>query len=69
MKRNLLSILLLLSVYATEAQQPVSISTNELRNKIKGGWAGQTIGVTFGGPFEFRFKGTMIGDHQPLDMV
>ncbi len=31
-----------------------------------GGWAGQTIGVTFGGPYEFRFEGTFIGDYQPL---
>ena len=66
MKRNLLSMFLLLAVFATEAQQPVSMSTTELRNKIKGGWAGQTIGVTFGGPYEFRFQGTFIGDYQPL---
>ena len=66
MKRNLLSMFLLLLVFATEAQQPVSMSTTELRNKIKGGWAGQTIGVTFGGPYEFRFQGTFIGDYQPL---
>jgi hypothetical protein len=42
------------------------ISKSELQNKIKGGWAGQTIGVTFGGPYEFRFQGTFIGDYQPL---
>src|SRR5437764_14572300 len=42
------------------------ISKGELENKIKGGWAGQTIGVTFGGPYEFRFQGTFIGDYQPL---
>lgn len=39
---------------------------DQLRDKIKGGWAGQTIGVTFGGPYEFRFQGTFIGDYQPL---
>src|SRR5215217_9549276 len=37
-----------------------------LKDKIKGGWAGQTIGVTFGGPYEFRFNGTFIQDYQPL---
>src|ERR1700704_4588534 len=42
------------------------LSKEELQNKIKGGWAGQTIGVTFGGPYEFRFQGTFIGDYQPL---
>ena len=31
-----------------------------------GGWAGQTIGVTFGGPYEFQFNGTFIGDYQSL---
>src|SRR5664279_4010860 len=41
-------------------------SKEQLKNKIKGGWAGQTIGVTFGGPYEFRFQGTFIGDYQPL---
>ena len=42
------------------------MSREQLENKIKGGWAGQTIGVTFGGPYEFRFQGTFIGDYQPL---
>lgn len=31
-----------------------------------GGWAGQTIGVTFGGPYEFRYNGTYIQEYQPL---
>ena len=37
-----------------------------LRDKIQGGWAGQTIGCTFGGPTEFRFQGTFIPDYQPI---
>jgi ADP-ribosylglycohydrolase len=37
-----------------------------LEDKIRGGWAGQTIGCTFGGPTEFRFKGTFIPDYQPI---
>ncbi|HKK47343.1 MAG TPA: ADP-ribosylglycohydrolase family protein [Balneolaceae bacterium] len=44
----------------------VKISKEKLLDKIKGGWAGQTIGVTFGGPYEFRFEGTMIQDYVPL---
>jgi len=51
------------------AQQPdrmVSMSQERLFDKIKGGWAGQTIGVTFGGPVEFRYCGTFIQDYQPL---
>ncbi|MEI7499664.1 MAG: ADP-ribosylglycohydrolase family protein [Bacteroidota bacterium] len=41
-------------------------SSEMLRDKIKGGWAGQTIGCTFGGPTEFKFKGSMIQDYQPI---
>jgi hypothetical protein len=37
-----------------------------LLDKIKGGWAGQTIGCTFGGPTEFRYRGTIIPDYQPI---
>lgn len=47
------------------AQQ--TISKEVLKDKIKGGWAGQTIGVTFGGPYEFRFNGTFIQDYQSLE--
>lgn len=42
------------------------MSKAELKDRIRGGWAGQTIGVTFGGPTEFRFKGTMIQEYQPI---
>lgn len=41
----------------------VSISKEKLMDKIKGGWAGQTIGCTYGGPTEFRYNGTMIQDY------
>lgn len=44
----------------------LKISKEVLQDKIKGGWAGQTIGVTFGGPYEFQFCGTFIGDYQKL---
>jgi hypothetical protein len=42
------------------------IDRAELLDKIKGGWAGQVIGCTFGGPTEFRFPGAMIPDYQPI---
>ena len=45
----------------------LTLSKKELKDKIMGGWAGQTIGVTFGGPYEFRFNGTFIQDYQPLE--
>lgn len=46
--------------------QQITITKTELMNKIKGGWAGQVIGCTYGGPTEFRFNGTMIQDYQPI---
>lgn len=44
----------------------ITVTKETLKDKIKGGWAGQTIGVTFGGPTEFGFCGTMIQDYQPI---
>lgn len=38
----------------------------ELSDKIKGGWAGQLIGCTYGGPTEFKYNGTMIGENTPI---
>lgn len=35
-------------------------------DKIKGGWAGQTIGCTYGGPTEFKYNGTMIQEYVPI---
>jgi hypothetical protein len=49
-----------------EMKDVAVISLQTLRDKIKGGWAGQTIGVTFGGPTEFRFNGTMIQEYIPI---
>lgn len=48
------------------APKSVTIAKSALQDKIKGGWAGQVIGCTFGGPTEFRFNGTMINDYQPI---
>ena len=53
------------SVEFTDGQRIV-ISKTELQDKIKGGWAGQVIGCTYGGPTEFQWNGTMIGDHVPI---
>ncbi len=69
-KKLLLPCCLLLAA-AGNAQKPagngtVRISKEVLKDKIRGGWAGQTIGVTFGGPYEFRYNGTFIQDYQPL---
>jgi len=50
----------------SEPPEKVTMSESVLKDKIKGGWAGQTIGCTFGGPTEFQFKGTMIEDYQQM---
>jgi len=50
------------ALYSSEIQ----IDKNTLQDKIKGGWAGQVIGCTYGGPTEFRYCGTMIQDYTPI---
>ena len=75
MSQSLIALLVLtlgpLAVPLAWAQAPppartVRLSTEALRDKIKGGWAGQVIGVTFGGPTEFRYNGTMIPAYTPI---
>ena len=44
----------------------IRIERSVLKDKIMGGWAGQVIGCTYGGPTEFQWNGTMIGDHVPI---
>lgn len=50
----------------TESKHSLSYSlTNEkLKDKIKGGWAGQTIGVVYGAPVEFKYQGSIIDEYQ-----
>ena len=60
MKYFINTIIALALVFVASAQEiptekaiirPTMTLTKEvLKDKIKGGWAGQTIGVTFGGP-------------------
>ena len=49
-----------------QSVKTLKLSDKELLDKIKGGWAGQTIGVVFGAPTEFKFTGTYIQDYQPI---
>ncbi len=44
----------------------IRIGKSVLADKIKGGWAGQVIGCTYGGPTEFRWQGSMINDKVPI---
>ena len=42
----------------------LTISRADLQDKIKGGWAGQTIGVVYGAPVEFKYQGSIIDEYQ-----
>ena len=44
----------------------VTLSTDELLDKIKGAWAAQTIGVTYGYPVEFKFNSKRVPDDHEL---
>jgi len=63
---NIFFISFLIVINSFSQEKLITLSLDKLGDKIKGGWAGQTIGVTFVGPYEFRFQGTFIGDYQPL---
>ncbi len=66
MSKSVITLIVILFAISSQAQKTMTLTRQQLQNKIKGGWAGQTIGVTFGGPYEFRFSGSFIGDYQPL---
>lgn len=46
--------------------ETVVIPEDVLADKIRGGWFAQTIGCTYGGPTEFKFKGGLIQDSEPI---
>lgn len=66
MKKYLFGSLIFAIFTQTIYCEEFRISKDELKDKIKGGWAGQTIGCTFGGPTEFRYQGTMVMDYVPI---
>jgi hypothetical protein len=65
--RTITAVLFCCLSFETWSQtKPVKISLDVLEDKIKGGWAGQTIGVSLGAPYEFRYNGSFIQDYVPL---
>lgn len=73
MKKTLffLQIFLLISCGrsgSTISNIPAKITLNKdiLLDKVKGGWAGQIIGCTYGGPTEFEYRGGMIPEYTPI---
>lgn len=70
-RKNTFALLLLFlicapTIFARKSKSEVLLSKDALFDKIKGGWAGQTLGCTYGGPTEFKFLGTIIQDHIPI---
>ena len=65
---KLIAIILLLASCsgAKDVPSEVTLSRDALMDKIMGGWAGQTIGVVYGAPTEFKYCGTLIPDQQPI---
>jgi hypothetical protein len=59
-------LLLLFICFNAYSQKTITLTKTQLKDKIMGGWAGQTIGVTFGGPVEFRYNGTIINEYHPI---
>ena len=41
-----------------------SIELTVLEDKVRGGWAGQMIGVAYGYPTEFKYLGTIIPEEE-----
>jgi hypothetical protein len=52
----LLSALVLAGCGGPPASEELSISLNDLRDRIEGGWAGQMVGVAYGYPTEFVYN-------------
>lgn len=71
MTKKLLQLISMVSVSAcicTAAELPkqVEFTKAQLYDKIKGGWAGQIIGCSYGGPTEFKFKFERIPDNHNI---
>lgn len=73
MKKELYFIIALIFLISCENKDvkldygsEIVLTKNVLQDKIKGGWMGQTIGCTYGGPTEFKYKGGIIYDQIPI---
>lgn len=73
MQQRLKHILLLISISmylltaCSEGEKITRMSRAEFSDKMKGAWAGQAIGVTYGYPVEFRYNSRLVPDSIRLD--
>jgi hypothetical protein len=58
--RKSLAVLSVVSVAAMASAQERRLSVEEYRDRMKGGWVGQIIGVVWGAPTEFKWNDTVI---------
>ena len=65
---NLQLILLLLLAASCQSfrHETKELTQEQLLDKIKGGWAGQLIGCTYGGPTEFCYRSVRIPDETEI---
>ena len=61
---GILAVLCLAQACAEGVRNTQEITRAELRNKIRGGWAGQMIGVSYGFPTEFEFRERIIPESE-----
>lgn len=70
MKRIFFLLIIFLNAFHSVSiakDKPSKVLTkDQLLDKIKGGWAGQTIGTTYGWTTEFMYAGTYIQDYKTL---
>ena len=59
-RRLLVLVPLLMAACATLAQGERRLSVDDYRDRMKGGWIGQIIGVVWGAPTEFKFNGVIV---------
>lgn len=66
----LLTLLVLFGTFEVKAafkkNEKRILSEQVLKDKVKGAWAGQTLGCSYGGPTEFKFLGTIIQEYIPI---
>jgi hypothetical protein len=62
-----LSAILILSLAMSASGRTVTLSREVLLDKIRGGWAGKMVGVTYGAPTEFRYQQRLNEDARVWD--
>lgn len=65
MNRFSAAFVLTISLCAAQPAKTRTISLADLKDRIRGGWAGQMFGVSYGAPTEFRFNEKII----PVDKL